>query len=552
LPSNGLSASFTAQIGAGAGADGMTFSLLSAAANTGKSLGSGGGGLGVAGLQGVAIALDTFKNTAAEPSNNFVGISTTSANGSLTYLATAINPLDLRKGVHGVKVTVSGTTVTVYVDGGKRLSVNVPGLSPSVLPAFTGGTGGYADVHTARDIVITSGGTTLARPGTGWRFNGSTTVAGSQTVLTPAAQYKAGTALYATPVGTDGLTASFNLSMSGGTGADGATFVLLDPAAAYSTSVGAIGSGLGFGGLPGVAVTFVTYPEGGIASHNFVGIATSTAGGKPVFLSSTTKVPDLRAQDRDVVVSISGNKVSVAIDGTDVLSTAVAALKPTATVGFSASTGGVTDVHAITDAQIVTGRTAMSPPPGGWTHNGSATISGGRIQLTAAANGQTGTGIFGAAVPTARLEAEFTMQIGGGKGGADGLTFMLLDPAKAKTTALGRGGDGLGFAGLTGVAVSFITYPQGGINSHNFAGIETSTAAGATFVAHSTAVPNLRSGTHEVNVSVASGKLVVTIDGKALFNTAVTGIPANALVGFSGSTGGLNDVHAVNNLHIAY
>jgi hypothetical protein len=53
-------------------------------------------------------------------------------------------------------------------------------------------------------------------------------------------------------------------------------------------------------------------------------------------------------------------------------------------------------------------------------------------------------------------------------------------------------------------------------------------------------------------VTVAGGTLIVTIDGSALFTTAVGGIPANALIGFSGATGGLNDMHAVSNLHIAY
>src|SRR4051794_17039431 len=74
VPSDGLTASFTAQIGGGSGGDGMTFALLSASGNNSRSLGGGGGGLGVAGLPGVAIALDTF-GSGADPSNNFVGIS---------------------------------------------------------------------------------------------------------------------------------------------------------------------------------------------------------------------------------------------------------------------------------------------------------------------------------------------------------------------------------------------------------------------------------------------------------------------------------------------
>jgi Bacterial lectin len=154
-------------------------------------------------------------------------------------------------------------------------------------------------------------------------------------------------------------------------------------------------------------------------------------------------------------------------------------------------------------------------------------------------------------VPTAHLQATFTMQIGGGTG-ADGLTFMLLDPDRNAASAVGGDGSGLGFAGLTGVAVAFATYPQSGIDSANFAGIETGTASGTAFVTSSTALPALRTGTHVVSVTVSGGNLVVTVDGSAVFDTAVAGIPASALVGFSGGTGGLTDVHAVSNVHIAY
>jgi hypothetical protein len=550
VPSDGLTASFIAQIGGGSGGDGMTFALLSASGNNSRSLGGGGGGLGFAGLPGVAIALDTF-GSGADPSNNFVGISAGATGGALTYVATSTNIPNLRSGPHGVTVTVSGTTITVFLDGAQRLSVNVPGLAAAVLPAFTGGTGTATDQHAVQEISISSGTTKLPPPGTGWRFNGSADVAGSQVVLTPAATSRAGTALYTDPVATDGLTASFNLSIGGGTGADGAALVLLDPAKASPTGVGGVGGGLGFAGLAGVAVSFVTYPQGGIDSHNFVGIETGTAGGAASFLASTTDVPDLRARGHDVVVSINGSTISIAIDGTDVLSRPVPALEPTALVGFSAGTGTLTDVHAITDAQVVSGRTAVPAPGPGWSLNGSTTLAGGTVRLTAAVAGQAGTAIYATPVPTAHLQANFTIAIGGGTG-ADGLTFMLLDPAQNAPSSVGRNGAGLGFAGLTGVAVAFVTYAQSGVASNNFAGIQTGSATGATFVSTSIAVPDLRSGTHEVSVVVTGGGLAVSIDGSALFTTPVAGIPATGLVGFSGATGGLTDVHAVSGLHIAY
>jgi hypothetical protein len=248
---------------------------------------------------------------------------------------------------------------------------------------------------------------------------------------------------------------------------------------------------------------------------------------------------------------VDGTTLTLSIDGVQVLKQSVPSLTPTALVGFAAGTGGSTDVHSVTDAQVVVGRSAAPVPPTGWKLNGSTTMNGSTVQLTPATIGAAGTAIYDAAVPTANLRTDFTIQIGGGSG-ADGLTFMLLDPAKTASTAVGRNGAGLGFAGLTGIAVSFATYPQGGVNSHNFAGIETGTAAGATFQTWTTNLPNLRTGTHVVRAAVSAGSLVVTIDGAPLFNTPVAGIPANAMIGFSGAAGGATDVHAVSNVHIAY
>jgi hypothetical protein len=193
-----------------------------------------------------------------------------------------------------------------------------------------------------------------------------------------------------------------------------------------------------------------------------------------------------------------------------------------------------------------------APPAAGWQDNGSATTNGGTIQLTAAATGQAGTAIFGTAIPTAHLDARFTIQIGGGTG-ADGLSFMLLDPARTTPTSLGDPGGGLGFEGLAGVAVSFVTYQHPGYPSDNFVGVATGGSGGTlTFAGTSTSIPALRTGTHAVEVTTSpAGHLVVAVDGVAVLDVAVA-IPANAFVGFSGGTGGRTDVHAVSGIGIAY
>ena len=552
LPGNGLTASFTAQIGGGSGADGMTFALLDASGTSPQSLGVAGGGLGFMGLPGIAVTLDTYR-TGNEPSSNFLGLATGSSNGAFIYAATTTNIPDLRSGAHTIKVTVTGSTVAVAMDGTQRLvadNVNVP---PSALAAFTAATGGYTDRHAVSNVSISSGGTALPQPGTGWRYNGAAALNGAQVVLTPAQRNVAGSVLYSDAVKTDGLTASFTLSINGGTGADGATFALLDPTKANATSLGGLGGGLGFSGLAATAVTFVTYPQSGIDSNNFVGVATSTQGGTSTFVSTNTNVPDLRAKTHNVVVRVSGTTITVALDGAQVLNTQVPALTPTAIVGFTAGTGGSTDVHAITNAQILTGGTKVAPPPGGWTQNGSATAGSGSLTLTTATNEQTGSSIYNTPVVTSRLRAKFTIQIGGGTG-ADGQTFMLLDATKTGPTALGAGGGGLGFSGLPGVAVAFVTYAQVGDPSSNFVGISTTGNGRAlSYLATSSNIPNLRTGTHAVEVvsSSSGGGVSVSIDGVKVLETQVA-VPANAYVGFSGATGGATDNHAVSDIDIVY
>ncbi|MEV8516727.1 choice-of-anchor D domain-containing protein [Dactylosporangium sp. NPDC051484] len=552
LPSAGLTASFQVQLGPGGGADGMTFAMLDAASATATSLGQAGSGLGFRGLNGVAVTLDTYKG-GNDPSNNFIGLTTGAVAGQLTYVATATNIPALRTGTHNVVVKATTGNVDVTIDGTQVLSaaVSLPG---SVLAAFTGATGGSADEHWVRNVTISSGTTLLPQPGTGWIFNGSAAMAGNEAVLTPATNMQAGSAFYSQTIATDGMTAAFTLRMNGGSGADGATFALIDPAQAPAgpASVGAKGSGLGFAGLPGVAVVFDTFAAYGVNSYNWVGIGTSTAGGAMTLLASTTSVPQLRVGTHSINISISGTTITLKVDGNTVLTKDVPGLPATALAGFTAGNGGMNDVHAVSSAQIVAGASLVpSPPAAGWTANGAATISGGSLQLTPADVNKAGTAIFGQPIPTARLNAKFTAQLNGGTG-ADGMTFMLLDAAQASPTSLGTKGGGLGFATLPGVAVTLVTYPQPGVNSTNFIGIATSTAGGAiSYASSSTAIPLLRSGTHAVEVSVVNGNLVVSLDGTQVLNTKVS-IPAYALAGFSGGTGGMTDIHAASNISIRY
>lgn len=357
VASNGLAATFTVQIGGGTGADGMTLSLLNAATSSSTSLGGAGDMLGYGGLHGVAIALDTYQNP-GYPSANFVGIATgVLSTGQLNYAATATNVPDLRSGTHTVGVAVSGQQVSVTVDGTQVLDPTLPAgtIPPSVRIAFTGGTGGKDDIHAVTSAIITSGGTSLPSPGGGWSYNGSASMSGSDTVLTPATTDQAGTVIYPVPVNTSGLQVEFDAQLSGGTGADGLTFALLSPATPV-TAVGGVGGSLGFVNLSGVAVALDTHQNPGYPSANFVGIAASGSTGRLNYQATAQVIPPLRIGTTTVMVQVAGAVGSavlvVWIDGAEVLAQPEPSLGSTALLAFTGGTGDLTDVHTVRDVAI--------------------------------------------------------------------------------------------------------------------------------------------------------------------------------------------------------
>lgn len=183
----------------------------------------------------------------------------------------------------------------------------------------------------------------------GWQLNGSASLAAPELVLTTTAANQAGSAFWPQQVSTKSLTVEFDASIGGGSGADGLTLTFADPSrGAAPTSLGAVGGGLGFSGIPGVAVALDTYRNAVNPSANFVGI-TDGPGTQADYLhwtATTTTIPELRTATRHVKVQVAAGTMTVSIGGSVVLSTAVS-LPPTAYLGFTGATGGSTDRHAI-------------------------------------------------------------------------------------------------------------------------------------------------------------------------------------------------------------
>ncbi|MFJ8106191.1 choice-of-anchor D domain-containing protein [Streptomyces sp. NPDC096132] len=434
-------------------------------------------------------------------------------------------------------------------------------FSPTSVGAVSGtyeitaddGTGAHHEALTGTGTTGT--GVTLPAPGAGgWQLNGSAQLSGDDLQLTQTTRDQAGSAVFPVPVLTDGLNTTFTGVIGGGTGADGLAFALVDPARATPSALGGAGGGLGWSGMPGVAVTVDTYRNGSDPAANFVGVALTGSGTSITYAATTTAVPDLRAGPHAVALSVSGRTITVSMDGAQLLRTTVPSLPPTAFVAFTGGTGSRTDIHTVRDVAVTAASYAVPPPgPNGWRYNGSAILyNSTNLVLTPATADRRGSGLQSTAVPSARLRARFTATIGGGTGG-DGLALLLLDATKTTAKALGGGGMGLGYAGLPGIAVALDTYRNGTEPSANFVGIAAGSTGGRpNYIATSTAVPALRTGSHTVDVHVTgAGHLVVGVDGVQVIDKAVT-LPPNVLVGFSGATGGRTDTHTVTGIRVGY
>jgi len=172
-------------------------------------------------------------------------------------------------------------------------------------------------------------------------------------------------------------------------------------------------------------------------------------------------------------------------------------------------------------------------------------MSASTLVLTTATKSQHGSAFNCHPVPSAGLTADFTATIGGGNG-ADGMTFALLDATKAGDASLGSVGAGLGFSGLPGVAVTLDTYPK-----VNLIGIATSTAGGTlTYVKTATSPSSLRA-TNSLRVSVSAAGVITVYINKTQVLTATVKVPPRVLAGFTGATGGLDDIHEVSNVVIS-
>ena len=538
VPGVGISAAFDASIGSGTGADGLTFTLADASATAPTALGSAGGGEGYAGIKGIAVSLDTYKNS-VNPSNNFVGIATGqgATAGTLQYVTTNSSIASLRNTVHHFVVTTFSTGLTVTMDGSQVLTYATT-LPTSVLVGFTGGTGGLTDIHAVQNVSITAGTPPPAPTVTGVNPNtgpsaGGTSVTVSGTNLTGASEvYFGGVAVSAftvnsatsisatAPAGSG--TVDVTVVTAGGTSATNANDQFAYTGGTPPPTVGGLApnSGAASGG------TTVT-----VSGTNFTGATAVVFGGTPPRPSRSTTPPPSPPPHRPVrEPSTCGSR------------------RPQGTSATNAN-------DQFTYSAGTSPRAIPSPTAGGWQLNGSSTLvsssSPPNLQLTAATANEAGSAFWPTAVPGVGISAAFDASIGSGTG-ADGLTFTLADASATAPTALGSAGGGEGYAGIKGIAVSLDTYKNSVNPSNNFVGIATgqgATAGTLQYVTTNSSIPSLRNTVHHFVVTTFSTGLTVTMDGSQVLTYATS----SAHVGpgrIHGGTGGLTDIHAVQNVSI--
>ncbi len=633
VPGVGIAAAFDAFIGPGSGADGLTFTLADASVTKPTALGINGGGEGFSGIKGIAVSLDTWKN-AVNPSSNFVGIATdvsTAGTNTLNYVTTNSSIPSLRNAVHHFVVTTFSTGMTVTMDGAQVLSYTIS-LPPTVLLGFTGGTGGFNDVHQVQNVFITTGPPPPAPTVTGVSppsgpTSGGTTVTITGTGLTGASAVKfGGTAATTYSVGSDGSISATSppgtlgsvdvtVTTPGGPSATGPpdlfTYVAGPPPPAPTvtgvsppsgptsggTTVTIAGTGLTaasgvkFGGTaaatysvgsdssisatspidtPGPVDVTVTTTFGGTSATNPADLFTYVAPPAPTV---TGVSPSSGPTTGGTTVTIAGTGLTgasaVKFGGTAATTysvgsdSSISATSPPGTLGpidVTVTTPGGQSATGPADLfSYVTGPppgSIPSPVSGGWQLNGSAQLmttgSPPNLQLTAATNWQAGSAFWPTPVPGVGISAAFDAFIGSGSG-ADGLTFTLADASVTRPTALGVNGGGEGFSGIKGIAVSLDTWKNTVNPSSNFVGIATDVSTVGTntlnYVTTNSSIASLRSAVHHFVVTTSSTGITVTMDGAQVLSYA-TSLPPSVLLGFTGATGGFNDIHQVQNVSI--
>ena len=431
-------------------------------------------------------------------------------------------------------------TATTSLSEGTTLA---PGASLTETVAFTPTAPGPATANWSLNGDDTSGlhevsfsGTgTVPGPGSAWSQNGSASISGGVLRTTPASANQAGSGFFTTPLESHHLVVEFDQTINSGTGADGQTLAFADASKATSAALGVKGGGLGFSGIPGIAVAFDTYKGTGAPSNNFVGISdgAGAAANTLHWLSTAALASSLRSATRHVKVEVLSGAITVWIEGVKVL-TGTATLPPNVYLGFTGGTGGLTDVHQVANV-AVTGEAAQSPPP-------SASLKVVSVVNAPSGSSQASTQlVFSGSCPSSFTTAglgnggSVTPALTGAVAGA-GCTVSEAEPVGSgwKTTASVNGAEVALTAAGGKLSISSFALVAG-VNTVQFTNTYTSQG--------STSIPDPTAGGWQLNGTavLASNELALTTAtsheaGSAFWPQPID--PRNMTVEFEASIGG--------------
>lgn len=210
---------------------------------------------------------------------------------------------------------------------------------------------------------------------------------------------------------------------------------------------------------------------------------------------------------------------------------------------------------------------------------GDAAIVNEELRLTEALGFENGAAISDFAIDTqGGLIANFRYYAGGftGTRGADGFTFFFADASSqtAASLTLGAPGGSLGYINMSD-AVMGIGFDEWGNFSVGRGGpgfrdqnivLRGDSASNYTYVAGEdlTALGGVDGGYRDVRITVSSDLIVnvdMSFDGGSTFttvlnnvdfqaSTGLTALPEEVLFGFTGSTGGSNNIHSIDNIDV--
>jgi hypothetical protein len=286
----------------------------------------------------------------------------------------------------------------------------------------------------------------------GFTANGSTSFPANPAVirLTDGGGGEAGSAWYNTPIAVGAFTTTFTINQHSG-GADGLSFVIQNDIRGTG-AVGGGGGGEGYAGIfHSIAIKFDLYTDGTQLSETGLftnGQDPSAFPGQDVSLGTVNLHSGNPIQ---VTLSYDGTTLTETVmelntthtfSHTYALNLAQTIGGPTAYVGFTGGTGGVTSIQDIVS----------------WsgTFQSTATV----LQFTDNRGGEASSVFFNTQVGVGPFSTTFTLQDTPANG-ADDLCFVIQADARGNT-ALGASGGGAGYAGITNsIAIKFDLWNHG-------------------------------------------------------------------------------------------